>query len=153
MKTNFPTDSISWLASVRKKESFEIHFLQDDQPYFCYKVEPPKMLDLHSIKKNLMFNSGGAFPLPKIEISRDVEGGAFNYNFNLNFGRNFEDLSNQMEENMAISYLSTGKGREVLLNHFLTAKGFGFLHQPHPTLVPSLRSTKLTPKLILKIKG
>ena len=118
------SNQLNFIVGVSKEEqSFEIHFLKDDQPYFCYKVEPQKCMILTPSGKNLLFNSGGAYPLPKIEISRDVEGGAFNYNFNLNFGRNFEDLTNQMEENMAISYLSTGKGREVLLNHFFDRKG------------------------------
>jgi hypothetical protein len=118
------SNQLNFIIGVSKEEeSFEIHFLKDDQPYFCYKVEPQKCKILTPSGKNLLFNSGGAYPLPKIEISRDVEGGSFNYNFNLNFGRNFEDLTNQMEENMAISYLSTGKGREVLLNHFFNRKG------------------------------
>jgi len=61
--------------------------------------------------------------LPKVEINRETDSGSFNYNFNLNFGRKFEDLSSQMVENLEISYLSTTKGREVLLNHFFERKG------------------------------
>ena len=138
---------LNFILGVSKEdESVEIHFLKKDQPYFCYKVAPQNCMILTPSGKNLLFNSGGAYPLPKIEITRDVEGGSFHYNFNLNFGRNFEDLTNQMEENLAISYLSTATGREVLLNHFFDRKGVWLSAPASSSLGTVFNINKIDPK-------
>ena len=111
------------LGVCKDSQSFEIHFHKENQPFFSYKVEPDNCMILTPSGQKLRFESGGAYPLPNVEINRETDSGSFNYNFNLNFGRKFEDLSSQMVENLEISYLSTTKGREVLLNHFFERKG------------------------------
>ena len=106
----------------KTKEQFEIHVLQKEKTVFSYRINPKNCMLFSSIGKNIKFASGGAFPLPQMEIQRDAQGGSFNYSFNLNFARSFDDFVRQISENMDISYIATPKGREVLLNHFFERK-------------------------------
>ena len=110
----------------KKKEKVVLHFQQNEKPFFSYQVSPNGSRIFTSSGKNISFISGGAYPLPKIEIIRDINTGSFNYSFNLNFGRKFEDFIKQANENLKISYLGTSKGREVLLTHALEQKGIWF---------------------------
>ena len=110
----------------KKKEKVVLHFQQNEKPFFSYQVSPNDIRIFTSSGKNISFNTGGAYPLPKIEIIRDINTGSFNYSFNLNFGRKFEDFIKQANENLKISYLGTSKGREVLLTHALEQKGIWF---------------------------
>ena len=110
----------------KKKEKVVLHFQQNEKPFFSYQVSPNDIRIFTSSGKNISFISGGAYPLPKIEIIRDINTGSFNYSFNLNFGRKFEDFIKQANENLKISYLGTSKGREVLLTHALEQKGIWF---------------------------
>ena len=105
-----------------KGEVFEIHIQQNKSSFFSYKVEPSQCLIKTPDGKNMRFETGGAYPLPQMEIQREAEAGSFNYSFNLNFGRKFEDLVNQFSQNLDISYISTTKGREVILNHLFERK-------------------------------
>jgi len=110
----------------KNKEKVVLHFQQNKKPFFSYQVSPNGSRIFTSSGKNISFTSGGAYPLPKIEIIRDANTGSFNYSFNLNFGRKFEDFINQANENLKVSYLGTSKGREVLLTHALEQKGIWF---------------------------
>ena len=110
----------------KKKEKVVLHFQQNEKPFFSYQVSPNGSRIFTSSGKNISFISGGAYPLPKVEIIRDINTGSFNYSFNLNFGRKFEDFIKQANENLKISYLGTSKGREVLLTHALEQKGIWF---------------------------
>ncbi len=110
----------------KKKEKVVLHFQQNEKPFFSYQVSPNGSRIFTSSGKNISFITGGAYPLPKIEIIRDINTGSFNYSFNLNFGRKFEDFIKQANENLKISYLGTSKGREVLLTHALEQKGIWF---------------------------
>ena len=114
----------------KTKEQFEIHVLQKEKTVFSYRINPKNCMLFSSIGKNIKFASGGAFPLPQMEIQRDAQGGSFNYSFNLNFARSFDDFVRQISENMDISYIATPKGREVLLNHFFERKRCGWNHLP-----------------------
>jgi hypothetical protein len=125
-----PADSdhpIEFFIGVSKaKQSFEIHFHQNKQPFFLYKMTPENCHIFTPAGKYLLFTKDGAYPLPKIEVSRDIDAGSFNYSFNLNFGRKFEEFNQQICDNLDISYLSTIKGREVLLNHIIDRQGIWF---------------------------
>jgi len=110
----------------KKKEKVVLHFQQNEKPFFSYQVSPNGSRIFTSSGKNISFITGGAYPLPKIEIIRDINTGSFNYSFNLNFGRKFEDFIKQANENLKISYLGTSKGREVLLTHALEQRGIWF---------------------------
>ena len=110
----------------KNKEKVVLHFQQNEKPFFSYQVSPDGSRIFTSSGKNISFITGGAYPLPKIEIIRDANTGSFNYSFNLNFGRKFEDFIKQANENLKVSYLGTSKGREVLLTHALEQKGIWF---------------------------
>jgi len=110
----------------KNKEKVVLHFQQNEKPFFSYQVSPNGSRIFTSSGKNISFITGGAYPLPKIEIIRDANTGSFNYSFNLNFGRKFEDFIKQANENLKVSYLGTSKGREVLLTHALEQKGIWF---------------------------
>ena len=58
-----------------------------------------------------------------MDISRDSSLGTFNYNFNLNFGREFTDFTKPVLGMLDNSYVSTSKGREVLINYIIERKG------------------------------
>ena len=87
----------------KNKEKVVLHFQQNEKPFFSYQVSPNGSRIFTSSGKNISFTSGGAYPLPKIEIIRDANTGSFNYSFNLNFGRKFEDFINQANENLKVS--------------------------------------------------
>ena len=110
----------------KNKEKVVLHFQQNEKPFFSYQVSSNGSRIFTSSGKNISFITGGAYPLPKIEIIRDANTGSFNYSFNLNFGRKFEDFIKQANENLKVSYLGTSKGREVLLTHALEQKGIWF---------------------------
>ncbi len=110
----------------KKAQSFEIHFQKNKKPFFSYKVVPENCQIITPSGKNILFTKPGAFPLPKIEVIRDTDAGSFNYSFNLNFGKSFDEFAQQVSENIDISYLSTPKGREVLLNHVIERQGLWF---------------------------
>ena len=73
-------------------------------------------------KEVISFMSTGAIPVPRLGISREIETGSFSYNFNLNFGSSFEEFVSKSSEIMDNSYVSTAKGRSVLLSHILNSK-------------------------------
>ncbi len=110
----------------KKAQSFEIHFQKNKNPFFSYKVDSENCQIFTPSGKNILFTKPGAFPLPKIEVKRDTDAGSFNYSFNLNFGKSFDEFAQQVSENIDISYLSTTKGREVLLNHIIERQGLWF---------------------------
>ncbi|MEK9773143.1 MAG: hypothetical protein VW576_06210 [Opitutae bacterium] len=118
-----PSKSFHFQIGVDKKsKTFEVHISQDTNPVLVYKVEPSQCHILTPSGKNIKFDNGGAYPMPQMKITRDPEGGSFNYSFNLNFAKNFEDFVSQVSDNLDIPYLGTPKGREVLLNHFFERK-------------------------------
>jgi hypothetical protein len=128
----------SWIHPIEKhifnfqvgvdkdRETVAIHIQQNGKAFLSYEVSTAGCKIFTPSGKNISFPVGGAYPLPKIEINRNPETGSFNYSFNLNFGRRFEDFLKQSADNLNISYLSTPKGREVLLSHFLEQKGIWF---------------------------
>ncbi len=118
------SNQFHFLIGVDKKsKQFEIHISQNEKTVFAYRINPNHCILFSSTGKNIKFKSEGAFPLPQMEIQRDAQGGSFNYSFNLNFARNFDDFVRQVSETMDIPYIATPKGREVLLNHFFERKG------------------------------
>ena len=107
------------------RQSFEIQFHQNKKPFFLYKITPENSHLFTPSGRHLLYVKEGAYPLPKIEISRDIDAGSFNYSFNLNFGREFQEFAQQISDNLDISYLYD-KGREVLLNHIIDRQGIWF---------------------------
>jgi len=110
----------------KNREMIAIHIQQDGNPFLSYEVSKDGCKIFTPSGKNMSFPTGGAYPLPKVEINRNPETGSFNYSFNLNFGRKFEDFLEQSDDNLNVSYFSTTKGREVLLSHFLEQRGIWF---------------------------
>lgn len=116
----------------KEKEKFEIHFQQNNKAYFSYQISKDDCKIFMPSGKNISFTTTGVYPLPKVEIKRDSENGSFHYSFNLNFDPKFDIFLSQVVDNMKIPYLSSSKGREVLLNYLLKAKGM-WLSQPAST--------------------
>ena len=120
-------DDLVFSIGVNKENNlFEIHFHKNQKPFFAYRIDHNGCSLFSPTGKSYRFKQGGAYPLPKIDITREIDSGTFNYSFNLNFSRSFSDFISQISENMDNSYLGTSKGREVLLSHFINRKGFWF---------------------------
>ena len=146
-----PANSFNFQMGINQNnQTFEIHFTQKETSFFSYKVQPNQCFILTPSGKNISFSNGGAYPLPQIEINRDVEAGAFNYSFNLNFSKSFDDFTSQVSENLAIPYLSTPKGREVLLNHFLERKAIWLVPPASSEKGTAFTLNKIDPVLISK---
>ena len=80
-------------------------------------------------KKNstISFKSSGAIPIPNFDLQRNVNSGGFTFNFNLNFAPNFAVLLEEGAKFIENPYISTNKGRDVLLSYFLNQGAFWFL--------------------------
>ena len=72
--------------------------------------------------KIFRFQTSGTFPVPRVSINRDNLTGAFNYNFNLNFGSSFSEFLKSGSSLLENPYIGTTKGREVLWNYTLANK-------------------------------
>ena len=99
-------------------------------------------------KKNIIyFKSSGVLPIPKFSITREIETGAFSYNFNLNFGSSFEEFIAEGSTMMDNAYLATPKGRDVLLSHILNKKAVWLgvlkksIRELHFPYYPTLKTT------------
>ena len=128
---------------------FEIYVFKNDLTVFSYIVDKESCL-LTSSNNIVEFAAGGAYPLPKVDVNRDSEGGSFSYSFNLNFAKSFEDFAAQVSENMEIPYIATPKGREVLLNHLFERKAM-WLDPPASSNQGTVFTlNKIDPELISK---
>ena len=108
---------------------FEFQAYRNEQPFFAYRTDASSSTlfsKLADEEINLSFTEPGAIPVPTVDIQRDQEKGTFNYSFNLNFSKNYQDLLNQAGKTLENSYLSTSTGREVLVNHLISKKGMWF---------------------------
>ena len=108
---------------------FEFQAYRNDQPFFAYRTDASSSAlfsKLADEEINLRFTESGAIPVPTVDIQRDQEKGTFNYSFNLNFSKDYQDLLNQAGKTLENSYLSTSTGREVLVNHLISKKGMWF---------------------------
>ena len=108
---------------------FEFQAYRNEQPFFAYRTDASSSAlfsKLADEEINLRFTERGAIPVPTVDIQRDQEKGTFNYSFNLNFSKNYQDLLNQAGKTLENSYLSTSTGREVLVNHLISKKGMWF---------------------------
>ena len=72
--------------------------------------------------KIFRFQTSGTFPVPRVSINRDNLTGAFNYNFNLNFGSSFSEFLKSGSSLLENPYIGTTKGREVLWTYTLANK-------------------------------
>ena len=131
------------------EQSFEIHVFKNDLTVFSYLIDKQSCL-LTSSNNIVKFATGGAYPLPKVDINRDSEGGSFSYSFNLNFAKSFEDFATQISENMEIPYIATPKGREVLLNHLFERKAMWLDPPASSNLGTVFTLNKIDPQLISK---
>ena len=114
------------IAVSVKSKLFEFHAHRGDTPFFAYRTDENSsalFLDGMEDGASFRFAEPGAYPAPTIDIQRDRERGSFNYSFNLNFSKDMNDLCSQSLKTVDNPYLSTGTGREVLLNHLITKKG------------------------------
>jgi hypothetical protein len=131
------------------EQSFEIHVFKNDLTVFSYFIDKQSCL-LTSSNNIVKFATSGAYPLPKVNINRDSEGGSFSYSFNLNFAKSFEDFATQISENMEIPYIATPKGREVLLNHLFERKAMWLDPPASSNLGTVFTLNKIDPELISK---
>ncbi len=107
-----------------EKKLLEIHINTDGKPFFAYQtLEGKSRLFSSALDTSISFNSSGVFPIPQIDVKRDVETGGFSYTFNLNFSSSQDVLFNEGNRALDNPYLGTTKGREVLLNYLLSSKG------------------------------
>ena len=102
---------------------FEIQVLRNEKPYFAYRTDNNSSSLLTPDQTLHIFAEKGPYPVPLMDISRDSSLGTFNYNFNLNFGRDFSDFTKPILDMLDNSYVSTSKGREVLINYLIERKG------------------------------
>ena len=108
---------------------FEFQAYRNEQPFFAYRTDASSSALFSKLADediNLSFTEPGAIPVPTVDIQRDQEKGTFNYSFNLNFSKNYQDLLDQAGKTLENSYLSTSTGREVLVNHLISKKGMWF---------------------------
>ena len=91
------------------RDHFEFQAYRNNEPFFAYRTDTNSSA---LFSKNsgdalsLRFTEPGAIPVPTIDIQRDQDRGTFNYSFNLNFSKNYQDLINQAKT-LENSYLST----------------------------------------------
>jgi hypothetical protein len=111
------------LGASASSESFEIQVSRNEKPYFSYRTDNNSSSLLTPDKTLHIFAEKGPYPVPLMDISRDSSLGTFNYNFNLNFGREFSDFTKPVLDILTNSYISTSKGREVLINYLIERKG------------------------------
>ena len=112
-----------FLGLGKKDPLFEIQIHKEGEIQLAYRYETTSSLILPPDKKNIIyFKSSGVLPIPKFSITREIETGAFSYNFNLNFGSSFEEFIAEGSTMMDNAYLATPKGRDVLLSHILNKK-------------------------------
>jgi len=98
----------------------EIQVRKSEELQFAYRSTKESSMIFDPEAQNMVrFESSGALPIPKFSIIREIETGSFSYNFNLNFGNSFDELFREGASIMDNAYLSTPKGRSVLLNHIL----------------------------------
>ncbi len=122
-KNETVTPLLVHLGASQSKEFFEIQIRKDKEPIFCYRTDNNSSALLSPNGMNYDFPGRGAYPLPSFNIFRDADEGTFNYNFNLNFGKEFSDLKKEVGKFLDNSYAGTSKGREVLLNYLMERKG------------------------------
>jgi hypothetical protein len=145
------SNSLNFVIGVNKStQSVQIHLIKNEQPHLSYLVQPDHCQIFTDSGRNIKFSSGGAYLLPKIQITRNPDLGSFNYSFNLNFGKSFEDFSDQVSQNLEISYLSTEKGREVLLNHLFERKGIWLSPPASSDLGTVITINQIDPQVISK---
>ena len=118
----------AFISASKEKEMFEIQLRNDGRTIFAYRADS-ESASIFSSEDNstIAFKSSGAIPIPNFDIKRDVNSGGFDFNFNLNFAPNFAPLAGEGEKFLENPYISTNKGREVLLSYFLNQGGFWFL--------------------------
>ena len=112
------------LGACASTKTFEIQVKDKDTPVFFYRTDQNISSLLNQESKLYQFKTSGAFPLPIFDISRDNETGIFNYSFNLNFARTYNEFIEGSRKILDNSYIGSSKGREVLLGHILKSKGF-----------------------------
>lgn len=113
----------AYIALSSSRKSFEIQLLSNDQLQFAFRTDHEKAsIITPGAKEQISFQSPGALPIPRFDIVRDISTGGFNYNFNLSFASSYPKLADEGDRLLKNPYLSTNKGREVLLNYLLSSK-------------------------------
>ena len=111
------------LGTSEKEKYFEIQVRKDNQLQVAYRTQGNQSSILAPDAKGIItFKSKGALPVPKFGIQREVETGAFGFNFNLNFSSSFDEYVSESSKIMENSYLSTSKGRNALLDYIFRSK-------------------------------
>ena len=124
------------------RDHFEFQAYRNNEPFFAYRTDTNSsalFFKNSGDALSLRFTEPGAIPVPTIDIQRDQDRGTFNYSFNLNFSKNYQDLINQAAKTLENSYLSTSTGREVLINHLISKKECGSLLQLQQKRAPNLK--------------
>lgn len=118
----------AFISASKEKELFEIHLQTRGMTIFAYRADN-QSASIFSSENNstIAFKSSGAIPIPNFDIQRDINSGGFNFNFNLNFAPDFESLVGEGIKFLENSYISTNKGRDVLLSYFLNQGAYWFL--------------------------
>ena len=117
------SEIIAYIGVSKKDKELEIHVIRNNETILAYRTDDKNSyLFSTDLNQSIKFKTSGVFPIPQLDIKRDVETGGFSSNFNLNFSSSqekFLEEGNRLREN---SYLSTAKGREVILSYLLTEK-------------------------------
>ena len=116
------------LGISKSQEKIEIQLFVDNDLRLAYRTnQENSALMGPNLDKILTFSEPGVVPIPRFSIKRDISTGIFNYSFNLNFSSSFADLVKETGYLLENPYLSTNKGRDVLLSHLLARKGMWLL--------------------------
>jgi hypothetical protein len=116
-------DYVAYIGFSKITPFLEIQLYKGKEIQMAYRTSKGKSSILAPNSKEVIsFMSTGAIPVPRLGISREIETGSFSYNFNLNFGSSFEEFVSKSSEIMDNSYVSTARGRSVLLSHILNSK-------------------------------
>jgi hypothetical protein len=120
---NEASDITAFIGFSNQKKELEIHVIRNNETILAYRTnDGNSYLFSSDLNQSIKFKTPGVFPIPQLDIKRDVETGGFSSNFNLNFSpsqEKFLEEGNRLREN---PYLGTAKGREVLLTYLLTEK-------------------------------
>lgn len=118
----------AFLCASKEQKLFEILLKQDAKTIFAYRADHQNTALFSSeLNSTISFKSSGAIPVPNFDIQRDVDTGGFNFKFNLNFAPDSDQLIAEGIKFLENPYISTNKGREVLLSYFLNQRAIWLL--------------------------
>jgi hypothetical protein len=122
-ETGNTIQTTAFIGISKKAKKLEIHVKKDKETLFAYRTDDGNS-NLYSkdLNQSINFNAPGVFPVPQVNIKRDIETGGFEYNFNLNFSSTQDKMLDEGNQFFESPYMGTAKGREIFLSYLLNEK-------------------------------